>query len=110
MPALFDELFSAGLDQVFDVHARDVDYRPGESADWRTVRGIYNPSHERADTDGNMPVLTHERILDLLPSEIDFEPEQQGHKVRIDGTEFDVIEVRPRKRTWRLILDRSSSW
>ena len=110
MTSLFQDLHAGGLDLVWDVHAQDVEYRPGETAAWRVVRGIYNPSHERADTENNVPVMTQERILDLRAADIDFEPKTLGHQVRIDGEDFDVIEVRPRPQTWRLKLDRDRSW
>ena len=73
MSSLFHDLQAGGLDLVWDVHARAVEYRPGANAAWRDVRGIYNPSHERADTDGNVPIMTQERILDLRAADIDFE-------------------------------------
>ena len=110
MTSKFDRMFATPLDRLFAVHAQAVGYRPGETAEWRTARGIYDPAHERAATEGNVPVMTQERILDLRASDIDFEPKTLGHQVRIDGEDFDVIEVRPRPQTWRLKLDKNRSW
>ena len=107
MASQFDTMFATPLERLFGVHAQDVEYRPGETAEWRTVRGIYDPSHERASTDSNVPVITQERILDLRTADIDFEPKTFGHQVRIGAEDFDVIEVRPQPMTWRLKLDRA---
>jgi len=94
MPTIWPHLLNDLTNQVRDTFGQSVTYTRHKTSEVFEILAVFDIAYQISEAGGQIGANIPVKELDICLSDIDNQPPKQGDKVLIDGTSYEVKDVK----------------